>query len=360
MQVLIIDNDKRPREVAARFLSEAGHEVEMVGDLHAAMRILESRQPDTILLDLYCSGGKVIDFLAWLRAMKASTRPYVVMTLARSGFPPELKSALSHGADDLVRKPWEIEELLLRVETISRLTPLLAPSSSHTTNPSHSRHLDLNKSDADLTSLNCWKTADQIMAADLAEMLGAPLLIKPVQEGLMHSSHAAQIPMTITQNQAQVQIGIGLQLDTAQFLTSQLFGVEHAPDEMIQDLLREFANVVGGAFKRVAEQDHLFMTTGIPEDVNPGEFSTKHSVEQKHFELFDAGHTMRIFIEIELRSKGLQKLLVGELREGMVLSRDLLNTNGMLLVRSGTRLTLSNVERLCRLVPDTTTVEVAM
>lgn len=358
MQVLIIDNDKRPREVAARFLSEAGHEVEMVGDLHAAMRLLESRQPHTILLDLYTPGGKILDFLAWLRELDVNVRPYVIMTLSRAGFPPELKSALSHGADDLLRKPWVVEELLLRVETITRLAaflPLNAQAQAHALE----RHLDL-ATEEDITDLACWKTADQIMASDISEMLGASFLIKPVQEGLLHSSHAAQIPMTITQNKAQVQIGIGFQPNTAQLLTSQLFGVDQPPEEMIHDLLRELANVVGGAFKRVAEQDHIFMTTGLPEDVDPREFSTQKSVEQKHFELFTADQTLRIFVEIELRSKGLQKLLVGELREGMVLSRDLLNPNGMLLVRSGTRLTSSNVERLCRLVPDNTSVEVAM
>lgn len=356
MQVLIIDNDKRPREVAARFLSEAGHEVEMVGDTHAAIRLLESREPDAILLDLYNAGGKVLDFLSWLRQLEASTRPFVILTLSRSGFPPELKSALSHGADDLLRKPYIPEELLLRVETISRLSSLFQLTSSMN---SQDRHLDFSPEE-DISSLNCWKTADQLMAADLADMLGMRLLIKPVQEGLMHSSHAAQIPMTITQNKALVQIGIGLPSHTAHLLTAQLFGVDDPPHDMIQDLLREFANVIGGAFKRAAEQDHVVMTTGLPEDVHPETFSRQRSIEQKHFELFDAEETLRIFIEIELRSKGLQKILVSELREGMVLSRDLLNPNGMLLVRSGTRLTSSNVERLCRLVPDTTSVEVAI
>ena len=362
MQVLLIDNDKRPRELAARFLSEAGHEVEMVGDIHAAMRLLERRQPDTILLDLSCPGGKILDFLSWLRGIESVKRPYVIMTLSRSGFPPELKSALSHGGDDFVRKPWVAEELLFRVETLTRQVVHASASQACASGPARGaqeRHLDLNSGE-DLTSLSCWTTADRIMASDLSEMLGINLLIKPVQEGLLHSSYAAQIPMTITQNKAQVQIGIGCQEEAATFLTTQLFGVSEPPHEMIQDLLREFANVVGGAFKRVAEQDHVFMTTGLPEDIQPGEFSSKKSVEQKHFELFDADQTVRIFIEIELRSKGLQKLLVGELREGMVLSRDLLNTNGMLLVRSGTRLTSSNVERLCRLVPDTTSVEVAI
>ncbi len=351
MQILIIDGDKRSRELAARYLSESGHQVEVTGDVATAKRLLTQSVPNVLIADIASPGGRLVDLLKWVRNLGSDTRPYIIASFAKPGFPVEVKSALELGADDFIRKPWVPQELVFRAETVPRLAEILGTADS-------AKHMDWS-SDKSVVDLNCWLTLEQVLAKDIAEILGFDLASKPLQQGLMHSQHAAEIPMTMTQNQAQVQIGVGLSLASANQITTMMFDMPDPPGEMIQDLLREFANTSGGAFKRAAEHDNVDITTGLPSDVTPADFNSQESADQKHFVLYNEEHQVQIFVEVELRSKGLQKITVKDLKEGMVLSKDLLNSNGMLLVRSGTRLTSSNVERLTRLVDDHVMVEVA-
>ncbi len=350
MHVLIIDGDKRSRELGARFLSEAQHEVETASDASAARTLLSKRVPEVILLDMYAAGGRLHEFIKWIRALDSPHRPYLMLTLSKPGFPSELATALERGGDDFLRKPWLKGEMLFRVDTLTRFAAFQDGAD---------KLLEWDH-DGDITQLQCWKTLENVLAQDLSEILCSTLITRPFQEGLQHSTYAAEIPMTLTQNQAQVQIGIGLDKQSAAHIAQTLFEMPDPPAEVVQDLLREFANTAGGAFKRCAEKsDQLDITTGLPCDVQPKSFQSSDCVEHKHFMLTDEADALHVFIEVELRSKGLHTVKIADLKEGMVLSKDLLNASGMLLVRSGTRLTSSNVERLARLVPDHMLVEVA-
>jgi DNA-binding response OmpR family regulator len=349
MHILIIDGDKRSRELGARFLSEADHEVEIAGDAASGRSVLNKRIPEVILLDMYAAGGRLHEFIKWIRALDSPHRPYLILTLSKPGFPAELATALTRGADDFVRKPWLRDELIFRAETIKRM---------HALQSGHDKLMDWSD-ESDISALACWQNIELVLANDLSEVLCSPLVATPVQEGLLHSNFAAEIPMTMTQHQVQVQIGIGLDQSSASRISQAMFDMEAPPVEVIQDLLREFANTAGGAFKRSAEQEQIDITTGLPTDIEPGLFSSAECVDRRHFRLSTPDDHIQIFVEVELRSKGLNKIKISELQEGMVLSKDLLNASGMLLVRSGTRLTSSNVSRLCNLVPDHMLVEVA-
>ena len=69
---------------------------------------------------------------------------------------------------------------------------------------------------------------------------------------------------------------------------------------------------------------------------------------------------VRITLAVESRRQRIEHLRPDLLREGMVLTRDVLGDRGALLVARGTRLSQVNAERLARLVPEHSLVQVSI
>lgn len=69
---------------------------------------------------------------------------------------------------------------------------------------------------------------------------------------------------------------------------------------------------------------------------------------------------VRITLAVEIWRQRIEHLRPDLLREGMVLTRDVLGDRGALLVARGTRLSQVNAERLARLVPEHSLVQVSI
>ncbi|GAA4858380.1 response regulator transcription factor [Pseudonocardia benzenivorans] len=124
--VLVVDDDATVRDVVARYLGAAGHDVELALDGPGALRAARTTPPDVVVLDLMLPG---LGGLEVCRALRADgDRPPIIM-LTALGEEDDRLLGLELGADDYVTKPFSPRELVLRVGSILRRTaaPATAP-----------------------------------------------------------------------------------------------------------------------------------------------------------------------------------------------------------------------------------------
>jgi two-component system, OmpR family, phosphate regulon response regulator OmpR len=121
--ILVVDDDDRLRDLLKRYLSREGHDVTVARDAASARRFLETMTFDLIVLDVMMPGEDGLSLLAGIRPLIATP---VIMLTAR-GLPADRIEGLKLGADDYLPKPFEPEELALRINSILRRAAPEAP-----------------------------------------------------------------------------------------------------------------------------------------------------------------------------------------------------------------------------------------
>jgi two-component system OmpR family response regulator len=118
MRVLLAEDDPRLSDVLVQGLTEAGWDVEAVGDgLEAYGRAVSGAAPDVLLLDWMLPGMDGLTLCRRLRDMGVTT-PVLVLT-ARGAVRDRIHG-LDAGADDYVPKPFDLDELLARLRALVR------------------------------------------------------------------------------------------------------------------------------------------------------------------------------------------------------------------------------------------------
>ena len=117
MKILLIEDELALSEALAALLRAEGFAVDPVATLHSAKTAIRIGSYDAVLLDLYLPDGDGMDWLAQLRA--TSNNPPVIIMTARDQISDRI-AGLKCGADDYVVKPFDVKELLARLEAVLR------------------------------------------------------------------------------------------------------------------------------------------------------------------------------------------------------------------------------------------------
>ncbi len=117
--VLVVDDDRRLRELLRKFLMENGYRVTTASDAEQARAKLAGLAYDLVILDVMMPGETGLEFIRSLRL----TDNVPVMMLTARGDVEDRIAGLERGADDYLVKPFEPRELVLRIESILRRTP---------------------------------------------------------------------------------------------------------------------------------------------------------------------------------------------------------------------------------------------
>ncbi|MBI3708385.1 MAG: response regulator [Proteobacteria bacterium] len=117
--ILVVDDDARIRELLRRYLAQQGFRVTTAANGADAASKLESLTYDLVVLDVMMPGLNGVELTRRLR--KSNQVPILLLT-AR-GEPQDRISGLAAGADDYLAKPFEAEELVLRIRAILRRAP---------------------------------------------------------------------------------------------------------------------------------------------------------------------------------------------------------------------------------------------
>ena len=111
--ILIVEDEKLLRWSLEKRLEKGGHKVDAAADLGEAMRLLDRRQPDLVLLDLSLPDGHGLDFFASHRDQLEGA---VVIVMTAVGEVEDAVRAMKLGALDFLTKPVDHEELTRLVD----------------------------------------------------------------------------------------------------------------------------------------------------------------------------------------------------------------------------------------------------
>ena len=116
LHVLVVDDDRRLRQLVASYLGRNGYRVTAVASADEARARLASLSFEIIVLDVMMPGENGFAFAESLR----ETSDIPILMLTARGEASDRVRGLEAGVDDYLAKPYEPKELLLRINSILR------------------------------------------------------------------------------------------------------------------------------------------------------------------------------------------------------------------------------------------------
>ena len=118
ISVLIVEDDPNIRELLQLYLEKGGYAVTLAADGGQGLEKFRAIKPNLVLLDVMMP---VMDGWTVCKAIRQESNTPVIMLTAK-GETDDKVSGLRAGADDYVTKPFEMKELLARIEAVLRRT----------------------------------------------------------------------------------------------------------------------------------------------------------------------------------------------------------------------------------------------
>jgi DNA-binding response OmpR family regulator len=122
-RILVVDDERHIRELLEIGLGDEGYEVRTAPDGQFGLQVVREWSPDAIVLDVMLPKLDGISLLPHFR--KLTEAP--ILMLSAKGETGDKVAGLQGGADDYVAKPFEMAELLARLDTALRRPRLAKP-----------------------------------------------------------------------------------------------------------------------------------------------------------------------------------------------------------------------------------------
>ncbi len=117
MKILLMEDDPVLGDIMTDYLS-GSYEVDHAFDSAQAIALLDSKKYDLLIFDINVPGQSGIELLADIRGYHDTT-PAIIVTAYEDT--RHLKESFDAGAHDYIKKPFELEELRLRIEKSKKL-----------------------------------------------------------------------------------------------------------------------------------------------------------------------------------------------------------------------------------------------
>jgi len=114
--VLIVEDEQNIADLLRLYLEKEGYLAAIAPDGGAAVEMFRKLQPDLVLLDIMLP---VMDGWGVLRTIRQDSQTPVIMLTAKGELNDKV-SGLKMGADDYITKPFEMKEVLARIEAVLR------------------------------------------------------------------------------------------------------------------------------------------------------------------------------------------------------------------------------------------------
>ncbi len=116
VSVLIVEDDKNIAELLHLYLEKEGYAVTIASDGAQGLSKFHAIKPDIVLLDIMMP---VMDGWAVCKAIRSESQTPIIMLTAKSQTEDKV-TGLKSGADDYITKPFEMKEVLARIEAVLR------------------------------------------------------------------------------------------------------------------------------------------------------------------------------------------------------------------------------------------------
>jgi putative two-component system response regulator len=123
MRILIVDDDDVSTDILSNALVRFGHQVTTARDGLEALELVRSGAYRMVILDWEMPGMSGIELCRHIRDRYASGYVYIILLTARSGTQNTVEG-LNAGADDFITKPFEPQELEVRIHAGTRILSL--------------------------------------------------------------------------------------------------------------------------------------------------------------------------------------------------------------------------------------------
>ena len=110
--ILIVDDEADIRDLVAGILEDEGHKTRLARDSDEALRAIEDRRPNLVILDIWLQGSR-LDGLEVLSAVKATYPDLPVVIISGHGNIETAVTAIRRGAYDYIEKPFKADRLIL-------------------------------------------------------------------------------------------------------------------------------------------------------------------------------------------------------------------------------------------------------
>ncbi len=110
--ILVVDDERSIRSSLRKILTAEGYQVETVDTVAAAREALAAAPPEVVIMDLRLPDGNGIDLLSEVRRLDAGIQTILITAF---GDVQAAVGAMKAGAGDFLKKPYELDELLLAV-----------------------------------------------------------------------------------------------------------------------------------------------------------------------------------------------------------------------------------------------------
>ncbi len=115
--VLVVEDEPNIVDSLSFLMKKAGFDVQVARDGDTALRVMESRLPDLVLLDVMLPRRDGYDVCRAIRANPAWREVKVIMLTAK-GRELDRRKGMELGADDYVTKPFSTREIVQRVRDL--------------------------------------------------------------------------------------------------------------------------------------------------------------------------------------------------------------------------------------------------
>ena len=126
ISVLVVEDDRNIADLLQLYLEKEGYSVTLAFDGGEGLSKFRALQPDLVLLDVMMP---VSDGWTVCKTIRAESQTPVIMLTAKSETDDKV-TGLKLGADDYITKPFEMKELLARIEAVLRRADRVAAESS--------------------------------------------------------------------------------------------------------------------------------------------------------------------------------------------------------------------------------------
>ena len=114
-QILLVEDDETLSELISEYLSEQGYDVTVRADAKAALDTAYERNFDILILDVKLPKGDGFSLMRELRRLGNDTP--AIFTTSLNAL-QDLEIGYKSGCDDYLKKPYELKELLLRIQIL--------------------------------------------------------------------------------------------------------------------------------------------------------------------------------------------------------------------------------------------------